>query len=162
VTIPETILIPFIRVLLATAWIAVLAGCAAPVVLQPEVPILGPELDAHAAVPGETKVMFFNNSNKLLFGIDNTGKVGVWINGKGLAVLQIGDYVQVSLPRGRQAIELAHVDIGTFRSAHDLMVGEEPLYVEVYATAMSNEMKVFQSLPANNYLPLPLTPYRRQ
>ena len=151
-----------IGALFAAIWIAALAGCAAPVVLQPEVPILGPELDAQAAVPGETKVMFFNNSNKLLFGIDNTGKVGVWINGKGVAVLQIGDYVQVSLPRGRQAIELVHVDLGTFRSNHDLTVSEAPLYVEVYATAMSNDMKVFQSLPTGNYLPMPFTPYRRQ
>lgn len=155
-------LISYIRTLAAIAWITLLVGCAGPVVLQPELPILGPELDVQAAAPEETKVMFFNNSNKLLFGIDNTGKLGVWINGKGLAVLQIGDYVQVSLPRGRQAIELAHVDIGTFRSTHDLMVGEAPLYVEVYATAMSNEMKVFPSLPVGNYLPQPFTPYRRR
>lgn len=147
------------RVFLACI-VALLAACAGPLVVVPEIRLLPPELDAKPAAANESKVLFFNNSNKLLFGIDGTGRVGIWINGIGLGVLEIGEYAQVSLPRGRHDIELVHVDVVTFNSKHEIVVGDGPLFVEVFATIVSNDLKTFDALPTGNYLPKPFTPYR--
>lgn len=152
----------FVVAFTAAVILLALQGCAGPTVLRAEIPILGPDISATPSVQGESKVLFFNNSNKLLFGIDNTGKVGIYVDGKGLGVLQIGQYVQISLPRGPHRIELVHVDIVEFRSSHSLEVGSEAAYVEVFATPVSNDLNVFSSLPEGNYLPKPFEPYVRR
>lgn len=138
---------------------AALSGCVIPPV-TPQVSHLGPDLSVKATSPNESKVLLFNNSSRLMFGVDNTGRINVWLNGRGVASLDIGEYVQISVPRGRHTLELLHRDIIEFRTSHELNVAGDTAIVEIAASILSNEFRVNDVLPRENDLPAPFVPYK--
>lgn len=142
-----------ISALLATM---ALAGCMmAPI--KPDMDHLDGAIDSRSSKPEEVRVVFFNNSNKLMYGVDNTGRVNITLNGKAVGGPNIGEYIQVQIPRGKHQVGLTHLDLFEFRSSHELDATADPLYVEVKATPTSNDMLVHKSLPTGNYLPKPFT-----
>lgn len=139
-----------LRYLLAAWFCAVLAGCATPTVNR-EVPLLGPDLSAVAKTPGNSKVLIYNHSSRLTHLL--TGKVQVRLNGRGVAALEIGEYLQIEVPRGKHALQLSHWDLVSFNSMHELEVDQPSVIVEVQATAVSNFMRTHPSLPPSTQLP---------
>jgi hypothetical protein len=152
----------FVRAVVTLSIALVLASCSTISPLAPvpaEVPLIAGELKEPIATAGQSFVVIFNNGSKLLHGIDNTARINVRINGKGVGGLDIGQYVQLSLPNGTHRVELAHRDVVLFKSAHELVLTGAPAYVEIAATILSNDMKVHDRLPTGNYLPQPWVPY---
>lgn len=125
--------------------------------IKPELPHLNEDLSSRSPAPGEARLVFFNNSSKLMFGPDNSGRVNIWLNGKAIGGPNIGEYVQVQVPKGKHQLTLLHLDMFEFRSTHELEAADDLLFVEVRATVVSNEYQVHKSLPTGNYLPQPFT-----
>jgi hypothetical protein len=124
-----------------------IVGCATPtVVTEYGLPSQNLEVKPEA---GLSKVVFFNNSNFLTHGIDQSGYVTIKINGKGLATLQIHTYVQIFLEKGEYDLYMAHLDVLLFESNHKLRIDKDEVFVEVSASITSNEYKIVDRLPAN-------------
>jgi hypothetical protein len=135
------------RRLAGAAALALLAGCMmAPV--RPDLPHLQDAVDARSSRPDEVRLVIWNNSDKLLHGIDNTGRVNVWLNGKAAGGPDIGEYIQLQVPRGQYDVKLVHLDLVEMSSQHRLEALEDPTYVEVRATITSNDLKVHRAPPA--------------
>lgn len=126
------------------AVVAFLSGCLSPV--KNEIPLVS-GLAAKSSSTNETKVLLFNDSNQALYGLDGSGRINVWIDGKGVALINVAQYTQVILPKGRHQLDLKHLDIVPFRSKHSLELFEAQIYVKIYATAAGNEIKVVPVLP---------------
>jgi hypothetical protein len=152
--------IAVVRSIVALSSVALLAGCMmAPI--KPEITHLSEDIASRSSVPGEARLVFFNNSSKLMYGPDNTGRVNIWLNGKALGGPNIGEYIQVQLPKGKHQLTLMHLDMFEFRSVHDLEALDDLLFVELRATVVSNEVQVHKSLPTGNYLPQPFLRFAR-
>lgn len=148
-----------IKYLSLIALAAALAGCALPPRLPSEMPLLGPDLAIRSSSASDVKMLVFNSSNKLFFGLDGSGRIDVRLNGKALGSLDIGEYLQVQIPKGKHVLTLSHLDFIDFVSKHDLEATTDPLIVEIWATPISNSIKVHPEMPPASYLPSPLIPY---
>ena len=126
------------------AALAFIAGCSLPPVKN-EMPLVG-SFTARAADSNDTKVVIFNESSMVLHGIDNTGRLNVTLDGKGVAQLNIGEYVQVIVPRGKHHVNLEHRDVFMFRSDHEVEFTTAETFLKVRATPVSNEAKVVPEL----------------
>jgi hypothetical protein len=127
-----------------------LAGCAmAPV--KAEIPLLGADLAARPDTPSQAKLLIFNSSNPVLYAL--TGSIEVRVDGRGVATLAVGEYVQVPIPRGTHTIDLAHWDFVTFRTTHSVEVTSSDLFLEVFATPVANEVRMHPALPPQSELP---------
>jgi hypothetical protein len=131
-------------------WVVVwfLSGCSSLKPIKPELPVLGSDLSVKAP-DGQTKLVIYNSSNELMFGTDNTGAIHVAIDGKRVARVNIREYVQIPYRQGKSSITLMHKDIFNFSSSHDLEVKGNTLYVEVYATPISNALVSRNERPAD-------------
>lgn len=148
-----------LRILLVTVVAAFLQACAvAPIAT--EVQLQAGEMQVPQKQAGKTYVLLYNNANKLLYGIDNTARLNVWLDGKGIGGLDIGQYVQMVLPNGEHVLKLLHRDVLDFESTHRIALNGEPLFIEMYPTPVSNSIAVHGKLPTGNDLPKPFVPYR--
>lgn len=130
------------------ALIVILAtACSSLPPVKNEVPLTGGDLSIQAASTNDTKVVIFNTSNSLMFGIDGSGRINVLLNGKGVTQLNIGQYAQLILPRGNYQLGLVHRDLKDFESQHQVELVNPESFVEVYATVTSNQAKVISALP---------------
>lgn len=137
----------FARRLAGVVAVGLLAGCMmAPV--KPDLPHLQEDMAARSTKPGEVRLVIWNNSDKLLHGLDNTGRVNVWLDGKAAGGPDIGEYIQLQVPRGSYQVKLVHLDLMEFVSQHRLDAVEDPTYVEVRATITSNDLKVHRGPPS--------------
>ncbi len=144
--------------LLTAALVSLLSGCMmAPI--RTEVPLLAGDLSLRSTNPDEVRLLLFNNSSKLMFGLDNTGRINIRLNGKGVGGPDIGEYLLLQIPKGKHQLELVHLDMVEFRSLHEIDAQDGPLIVEVRATPLSNEIQIHRTLPTGNHLPSPFTPY---
>jgi hypothetical protein len=98
---------------------------------------------------GLSRVVFFNTSNVIMFGVDQTGRVTIKINDKGLATLDIGSYVQIFLEKGEYDLYLAHRDIVLFEKKCKLKIDKDEILVEVFAEPVSTNYKLVEQLPAD-------------
>jgi hypothetical protein len=98
---------------------------------------------------GLSRVVFFNTSNALMYGVDQTGRITIKINDKGLATLDIDSYVQIFLEKGEYDIYLAHRDFILFENKYKLIIDKDELFVEVFAEPVSNNYKLVEQLPAD-------------
>jgi hypothetical protein len=106
--------------------------------------------------PNTTRVIFFNTSNKVLYA-DTSWRIGIKLDGKGVANLHFNQYVQIDLEPGNHVLELSHVDVFTFRDKYDFVVGDETMYVAVYNSLVSTKYKVLPEKPVNfesNFRPI--------
>lgn len=147
------------RNLFVLAILPCFGGCmVAPI--QSELPLLGANLAQRSTQSGEVVMILFNNSSKLMYGLDSTGRINVRLNGKAVGGPNIGEYVMLQIPKGRHRLQLSHLDLIEFKSEHDIEAADDPLIVEMAATPISNSIQVHKKLPDANYLPQPFTPYQ--
>lgn len=118
------------------------------------------DLAAKPTSSAETKVLVFNSSHPVLYAL--TGSMEVRLDGRGVATLAIGEYVQLPVSRGTHKIELVHWDLFPFKSSHSLEVGEQDVFVEVSASAISNELRVHPTLPEASALPRSFRAYSQK
>lgn len=118
------------------------AGCAT---VHPTAKLPTQNLEAQPA-DGKTQVVFFNNTNPILFG-DGSWRIGIRINGEGIENLHLWKYVQLFLAPGKYKLGLSHIDVFRFNDEYDFEVGDKPMYVEVFNGIISTKFEVHQSLP---------------
>ncbi len=124
-----------------TVWITflllILTGCAA-VPPERETALPNQTVDHPASEPGLKRLIIFNDSNALLHGIDNAGRMNVYLNGKGVGQLPIGRYVVIELESGTHELQLEHRDLKLFKSTHSIRVLEDNQFLRIYSTMTSN------------------------
>jgi hypothetical protein len=121
--------------------------------VRPEVPLLGNDLSAHAASPASAKLVLVNSSSKLLHGADNTARINIRIDGKAVGGPNIGEYVQVELPKGEHELEVWHLDMIKFATKRKVTVDQD-LVIELKATPFSNRILVQTTMPAGDFHPM--------
>ncbi|GEM_PF-1946183 len=135
-----------IQCLFAGFMVSVLAsGCAINTII-PQYPLPSQSIDARPAT-GQVKVLFFNDSNRFLYGLDGSGKINVTLAERNVASLQIGTYVQLFMDPGQYNLVLAHRDMATFESKHRLRVQGDAVFVKVYSQPMSTDFDIVNALP---------------
>ena len=122
-------------------------GCLAPV--KNEVPLAGGDLSVKATSTNDTRLVIFNNSNFLLYGLDGSGRINVKLNGKGLVQIKVGYYAQAIVPKGSCQVELLHVDRDYYSSQHQIELSEPESFLEIRAVSFSNEARLVSTLPTN-------------
>jgi hypothetical protein len=122
-------------------------GCLTPV--KNEVPLAGGDLSVKATSTNDTRLVIFNNSNFLLYGLDGSGRINVKLNGKGLVQLKVGYYAQAIVPKGSYQVELLHVDRDYYSSQHQIELSEPESFLEIRAVSFSNEAGLVSTLPPN-------------
>lgn len=122
-----------------------LFACAA---TPPEREVLLPSqiIDQPLDDVNKIKLVIFNQSNALLYGVDGSGKINIHLNGKGVGQLQIGQYVILEVDKGRHIIDLLHRDIVNFSSSHELDVSESPSYIKIYSKMTSNGLEKVKAI----------------
>jgi hypothetical protein len=130
-----------------------LSACAIST-LQPAVPLPEQSLDTSPG-PGTTRVVLFNDSDRVLYGLDGSGKINASLDGKGLASVKIGQYLRLDLAPDEYILTLEHRDIVVFKSTHVPRVDQEPVFVKFGCTPTSHSVRVLQNRPADfeNYEP---------
>jgi len=104
----------------------------------------------------KSRVIFFNTSNKILYS-DGSWRIGIKLNGKGLANLDFDEYVLIDLTPGKYSLELSHIDIFTFRDLYYLDVIDQYMYIEVYNEITSTDFNILPNKPEdfeNKYSPM--------
>lgn len=91
---------------------------------------------------GLHRLVIFNDSNRLLFGLDDSAKINVFLDGKGVGQVDIGQYVVIEVPSGENTLEFVRDDLGTFRSAIHVNVSGEYTFLRVHAKPASNAAEV--------------------
>jgi len=108
-----------------------------------------PSQDTSVVSPeGKTRVVFFNNSNPILFG-DGSWRIGIKINGEGVENLHLWKYVQVFLVPRTYKLELSHIDFFRFNDEYQLEVGTKPMFIEVFNGLISTNFEVHPDMPAD-------------
>ena len=135
--------------------LAPLTGCFTPV--KNEIPLVKGDLHMIPANTNETKLIIFNDSNPVLYGLDGSSRINVKLNGKGIGQLNLGHYAQVIVPKGKCLFDLQHLDLVHISSQRWLDLNESESFVEIFASPTSNEAKAVPALPPdfeNNYKPI--------
>src|SRR6185503_13234757 len=132
---------PVMKNLVCTAALLLLAavfcGCASDPVRN-EIPLVK-GLASKATDPNDTKVVIFNQSSMVTHGLDNSGRINVKLNGKGVGQLNINEYVQVIVSKGPYELDLEHRDLVSFRSHHKVEFTGPESFLRINATVISHE-----------------------
>ena len=131
-----------IKLIATIGILAALIGCAATPPVQ-EVSLPSQSLNKFPE-DGSIQLVIFNDSNTLLYGLDNSGKINIHFDGKGVGQLSIGQYVILSVKEGTHKIDLLHKDIVNMSSTHQVSVSDSPTYLKIHANADSNGAEVVQ------------------
>ena len=131
----KPILIPII--LLA----AFFAGCA---VAPPAQEVYLPDQDLSSPRENSelSRLVIYNDSNSLMYGLDGSGKINVFLDGKGVGQLSIGQYVMVEVSEGEHTIDLAHKDMAVFKSTHVVEIKGPEEFLKIYAKVTSNGAEI--------------------
>jgi hypothetical protein len=134
----------------ALACVAILVfvtGCLTPV--RNEVPLATGNVMDKPASANDTRLVIFNDSDFLAYGLDGSGRINVNLNGQGVAQVKIGQYAQVVVPHGQYQVDLAHMDIATFSSHHQIELRDPVSFLEIFATPTANEAFLVSRPPSD-------------
>ncbi|MDB6124831.1 MAG: hypothetical protein JWQ71_3824 [Pedosphaera sp.] len=124
-----------------------LTGCSSLSPVKNEIPLVKGGLDIKPTNTNDTKLVIFNDSSVVGFGIDGTGRINVKLNDKGVAQLNIGRYTQVIVPKGKYQVDLEHLDMFHFTSQHQIELVKPESFLMIYATPTSNKAELLSTLP---------------
>jgi hypothetical protein len=115
-------------------------------------------LDAPAAV-GTSRVYFYNQQgDRAALG---SKRIGIKVDGRGVAALSAGQFVRIDLEPGRHHLELSESDTLEFRDEYALLVGGRDLYVRVYSTSLTANFDVSEEQSATFSMLKPAIKARR-
>ena len=146
----------FLRVAALACCIAALSGCAVPRVASEF-----PRTDQHLAAPvpaGLSRVVVFNSSNSVLYGLDHSGRMHVVIDSRTLGSLDPGEYAQVFLPPGRHDVALRHRDMIWFETEHPVLIDRPARYLNIGCEPTSQRFDALDEPPpefTRKYRPAP-------
>ena len=111
-----------------------------------------PPTDQHLSAPvpaGHARVIVFNSSNALLYGVDHSARMNVLIDGRALAALDRGEYAQVFLPPGRHDFQLRRRDVFWIETEHPLRIDDYPRYLKISSQPGENQFEPLDQVPAD-------------
>lgn len=120
-------------------------GCRSKI--ESEVQLFQGDLSAESVDPRFSKVIVFNDSSFVLFGMDESKGISVKIDGKPIAKLAPGQYVQALVPKGVCEVKLVHWDLRRFSSQQRIELLAQKSFLRVRATSEANEAEVVSELP---------------
>ena len=126
---------------LATTALLFLLGACSTVAPQQEVTLPSQDIGANPA-DGAHRLVIFNDSSRLLFGLDHSAKINVFLGGRGVGQVDIGQYIIVDVPAGANAIELVRKDLRSFRSTVNVDISGQTTFLRVHAKPASNGAEV--------------------
>lgn len=112
-----------------------------------EFPAPSQEITAKPEQPGLYRVVIFNDSDELRFGLDHSGTIAVVISGKGLANLKMGRYIQLFLKESHYELDLLHKDLIDSRSKHIIIVEPKDNFIRIEADTPGHKVFELQSAP---------------
>jgi hypothetical protein len=117
------------------------AGCGTP---PPIVEVSLPPQDISVPVRDgqKSRLVMFNDSGKVLYGVDTSGKINVYINSKAVGQLNIGEYLVAEVEKGAVEIKLLRSDLLDFRSTDSIEVSDGYTFVRLRATPVSNRVEI--------------------
>ena len=131
----------FLNVIFYLFGLALISACAvSPVKQDIELPIQ--DLNQPLLDEKMVRLVMYNNSNKLWFGVDGSGEVNITLDGKGVCRLGNGEYVIVEIFPGDHTFDLEHRDFVLFKSSYTLSVNEKLTFMQVFATPVSNVAEI--------------------
>ncbi len=122
-----------------------LTGCQSPV--KDGIHIVVGDLSAKPSAKNETKVVIFNDSSFVLFGMDESREINVKMNGRSITKLGPGRYAQVIVPNGIFQVDLVHWDIKRFSSKQRIEFNGSESFLQIHATTTANEAQLVPQLP---------------
>ncbi|MGA3265191.1 MAG: hypothetical protein ABSE16_00020 [Verrucomicrobiota bacterium] len=131
-------------------------GCLTPV--KNQMPLACVSDWARPAGTNDTKLVIFNTSDYLAYGLDGSGRINVRLDGRGVGQINLRRYAQLIIPKGAYDVELVHLDMGTFTSHHQIELTEPESYLQIFATPTSNRAFLVSHLPpdfAGKFRPIP-------
>lgn len=144
------------KLLLLGASLTALSGCAIPR-LASEFPRTDQRLSAPVP-PGHSRVVVFNSSNSLLYGVDHSGRINILIDSRALGSLDPGEYAQVFLTPGRHDVALRHRDLMWFETEHPVLIDRPERYLDVSCEPSGQRFEPRDELPIEfqrKYRPVP-------
>ena len=122
-------------------------GCLSPV--KNQVPLANNATWEKSTNTNDTKLIIFNTSGSLGYGLDGSGRINVRLNGQGVGQLNVHRYARLIVPKGKYDVELVHLDIAKFTSNHQMELTETESYLQIFATPTSNEAYLVTHLPSD-------------
>jgi hypothetical protein len=113
---------------------------------------------AKSASTNDTKLIIFNTSGSLAYGLDGSGRINVRLNGQGVGQVNLHRYAKLIVPKGKYDVELVHLDMTKFTSHHQIELTESESYLQIFATPTSNRAYLVTQLPpdfAEKFKPIP-------
>jgi len=97
---------------------------------------------------GKTRVLFYNTTNLVLFGLDFTDKIDILLNNKNVGSARAREYILVDLEPKEYELNLTHYDaLIKFSNTYKLMVSDVDMFVNVYNGLVSTKYKLDKQLP---------------
>jgi len=146
----ERFMSPRLNLIFALAFLAFpifLTGCLTPV--KNELPLIKGNVIDRPANVNDTRLVIFNDSDFLAYGLDGSGRINVKLNGQGVALVKIRQYAQVEVPHGRYEVELEHMDMATFSSQHQIELRDPISFLEIFSVPTSNKAFLVSRPPAD-------------
>lgn len=106
-------------------------------------------VDAPLENTSQIKLVIYNDSNKLMYSIDGSGKINISIDNKGAGQLRIGRFIVLALERGNHKIQLHHRDVFNFKSNHLININNPVNYLKIYSKISSNGAEIVDQKPDN-------------
>lgn len=97
---------------------------------------------------GNGKILIYNGAT-ILHTIDNTARLNIWIDDKGLGQIRPGEYVVIDLTKGAYQFKILHLDMVNIRSNHNMEIDNTTTIIEVKPTITSNKVTIKNILPSN-------------
>lgn len=141
-------MIKITQTFLLIVFLMILSGCAQFHRLEPQY-VLPPQSINYETQAGKTKIVFFNNSNVLLYGIDMTDKIDITIDDKNVGSVRLAEYLVIDLFSGEYKMNLTHYDTTKFSNNYTLKVIGREMYIEIYNGPLSTNYKIVDKLPDN-------------
>jgi hypothetical protein len=102
------------------------------------------------------RVVFYNDTIVVLFPTSN--RIGIKLDGKGVAAPYSGRYVQIDVPSGEHTLELSHFDVLYFHDKYPLKIEDRDVYLRVYCTPVATKFEQSREMPSvlpKNFKPIP-------
>lgn len=145
-----------LRVAAFAVCLCAVSGCAIPRIASEF-----PRTDQHLSAPvptGLSRVVVFNSSNSVLYGLDHSGRMHVLIDARAVGSLDPGEYAQVFLPQGRHDVALRHRDMTWIETEHPVLIDRAERYLNVTCEPAGQRLEAQDQPPPDfgrKYRPVP-------
>ena len=96
-----------------------------------------------------SKIIFYNNTNLVLYPTSSAIGIGIIIDGKYVTKLKWGQYIELHVQKDPHELQLYHWDVFKFTNNYKLEFNEDIYVIELYCKPVSNAYVIKNELPPN-------------